>query len=75
MLWSSTGRPTTTNLVARPGCPRTTDQGDLPTRIRYGYRRIHIVLRREGWTIYRELGLQLRIKPPKRTLPVTAALR
>jgi putative transposase len=38
------------------------------TRLRYGYRRVHVLLRREGWPInqkktrriYRELGLQLR---------------
>ncbi|MGW8191923.1 IS3 family transposase [Sphingomonas hankookensis] len=44
------------------------------TRVRYGYRRIHVLLRREGWEInhkrthrlYRELGLQLRNKTPKR---------
>ena len=43
-------------------------------RVRYGYRRIHVLLRREGWTInhkrtrrlYREEGLQLRRKTPKR---------
>jgi transposase InsO family protein len=37
------------------------------TRIRYGYRRVHIMLRREGWTVgknlvwrlYREEGLAL----------------
>ena len=37
------------------------------TRVRYGYRRVHVLLRREGWLInhkkarriYRELGLQL----------------
>jgi len=50
-------------------------------RVRYGYRRVHIVLRREGWVInqkktrriYRELGLQLRNKTPKRR--VKAKLR
>jgi putative transposase len=50
-------------------------------RIRYGYRRVHILLRREGWAvnhkktrrIYRELGLQLRSKTPKRR--VRAKLR
>jgi len=50
-------------------------------RVRYGYRRIHIVLRREGWhhgqnktrRVYRELGLQLRNKTPKRR--VKAKLR
>jgi putative transposase len=38
------------------------------TRVRYGYRRVHVLLRREGWEInakrvyrlYKELGLQLR---------------
>ncbi len=38
------------------------------TRVRYGYRRIHAFLRREGWPVnakracrlYQELGLQLR---------------
>jgi putative transposase len=51
------------------------------TRIRYGYRRIHVLLRREGCChgqnktrrIYRELGLQLRNKTPKRR--VKAKLR
>jgi putative transposase len=50
-------------------------------RVRYGYRRVHILLRREGWIInqkktrriYRELGLQLRNKTPKRR--VRAKLR
>lgn len=44
------------------------------TRVRYGYRRAHVLLRREGWEInmkrahriYNELGLQLRNKTPKR---------
>lgn len=51
------------------------------TRVRYGYRRIHVVVRREGWAVnakricrlYRELGLQLRNKVPKRR--VKAKLR
>jgi Transposase and inactivated derivatives len=51
------------------------------TRVRYGYRRVHVVLRREGWLInqkrtrrvYNELGLQLRHKTPKRR--VKAKLR
>lgn len=51
------------------------------TRVRYGYRRIHALLRREGWDVngkrvyrlYKELGLQLRRKPPKRR--VKAKLR
>jgi len=50
-------------------------------RVRYGYRRIHTVLRREDWhhgqnktrRVYRELGLQLRNKTPKRR--VKAKLR
>jgi putative transposase len=44
------------------------------TRMRYGYRRIHVLLKREGWNVnpkriyrlYKELGLQLRNKTPKR---------
>jgi putative transposase len=51
------------------------------TRVRYGYRRVHVLLRREGWhvnikktrRIYNELGLQLRNKHPKRR--VKAKLR
>ena len=43
-------------------------------RIRYGYKRIHVLLRREGWPInhkrthrlYCELGLQLRARRPRR---------
>ncbi len=53
------------------------------TRVRYGYRRIHVLLQREGWQInikktrriYNELSLQLRNKTPKRRVkasqPVT----
>ena len=51
------------------------------TRVRYGYRRVHVLLRREGWEInmkrthriYNNLGLQLRNKTPKRR--VKAKLR
>ncbi|MCC0055317.1 MAG: IS3 family transposase [Rhodobiaceae bacterium] len=51
------------------------------TRVRFGYRRVHVLLRREGWVInmkktrriYNELGLQLRNKHPKRR--VKAKLR
>jgi integrase len=63
-----------------------TDQADLKqrikeiaeTQVRYGYRRIHVLLRREGWEIngkrvyrlYKEMGLQLRKKAPKRRLEI-----
>ncbi len=69
--------------------PRGDDQADLKkrikeiaeTRVRYGYRRIHVLLRREGWNVnakriyrlYKEMGLQLRNKTPKRR--VKAKLR
>jgi putative transposase len=51
------------------------------TRVRYGYRRIHVPLRRDGWQVnakrvyrlYNEMGLQLRKKTPKRR--VKAKLR
>jgi putative transposase len=44
------------------------------TRVRYGYRRVHIRPKREGWTVgrnviyrlYREEGLALRSKQPRR---------
>jgi putative transposase len=37
-------------------------------RVRYGYRRVHVLLRREGWTVnskriyrlYKEMSLQIR---------------
>lgn len=45
-------------------------------RVRYGYRRIEVLLRREGWVVnhkrvyrlYREEGLNLRSKRPKRRI-------
>lgn len=51
------------------------------TRVRYGYRRVHVLLKREGWAVngkriyrlYRELGLQLRKRSAKRR--VRAKLR
>jgi putative transposase len=51
------------------------------TRVRYGYKRIHVLLRREGWQvnhkkvyrIYCESGLNLRKKRPRRR--VSAACR
>jgi putative transposase len=44
------------------------------TRVRHGYRRVHILLKREGWTVgrnvvyllYREESLALRNKQPRR---------
>ncbi|MBP2542757.1 transposase InsO family protein [Agrobacterium tumefaciens] len=51
------------------------------TRVRYGYRRVHILIKREGWPVnpkriyrlYKEMDLQLRNKVPKRR--VKAKLR
>ena len=50
-------------------------------RVRYGYRRVHVLLRGDGWAVnpkriyclYKELGLHLRNKVPKRR--VKAKLR
>ena len=69
--------------------PRKDDQALLrkrikdiaATRVRYGYKRIHTLLLREGWQInhkrvyrlYCEEGLQMRYKSPKRR--VSAKLR
>lgn len=46
----------------------------VASRIRYGYRRVHVMLKREGWEVgrhvvyrlYREEGLALRAKRPRR---------
>jgi hypothetical protein len=51
------------------------------TRVRYGYRRIHVLLRREGWRanakrvrrLYREMGLQLPSKTPNPYSPDSIA--
>ena len=48
-------------------------------RVRYGYPRIHVLLRRKGWLInrkrvyriYREEGLSMRLKPPRRRKSIT----
>lgn len=51
------------------------------TRVRYGYRRVHVLLQRDGWAInvkrvyrlYRELDLQQRNKTPKRRVKASYA--
>ena len=80
--WNSIVRPIITNPVAasRPAL-KPASRRFAQTRVRYGYRRVHVLLRREGWEInlkkthriYNELGLQLRNKTPKRR--VKAKLR
>jgi putative transposase len=53
------------------------------TRMRYGYRRIAVLLRREGWHVnvkrvhrlYRLQGLQMRLKPPRRRVMAKSAQR
>jgi putative transposase len=52
------------------------------TRVRYGYRRLHILLQREGWRInhkrvyrlYREEGLGIRVKRRKKLASVSRVL-
>jgi putative transposase len=49
-------------------------RGLAATRVRYGYRRLHVLLRREGWRVnhkriyrlYREEGLGIRVKRRKK---------
>ena len=40
------------------------------SRVRYGYRRLHVLLQREGWQVvyrlYRQEGLSLRLKTRKK---------
>lgn len=53
------------------------------TRVRYGYYRIYILLRREGWAVnhkrvyrlYREDGLSLRLRRPRRHISVATRER
>ncbi len=52
------------------------------TRVRYGYRRLHVLLRREGWLVnhkriyrlYREEGLGIRVKRRKKLASVPRIL-
>lgn len=54
--------------------PRQRMHEIVRTRIRYGYRRVHILLKREGWgagrnlvyRLYREEGVALKAKRPRR---------
>ena len=51
-------------------------------RVRYGYRRLHVLLQREGWLVnhkrvyrlYRQEGLSLRLKTHKKRIRVVRAL-
>ena len=82
MRCGSNDRPTTTSARRAEQAQLTERIREIAaTRVRYGYRRIHVLLRREGWLVnpkrvyrlYREMGLQLRHKTPKRR--VKAKLR
>ncbi len=65
----------------RAGALRKRIREIAETHVRYGYRRITVLLRREGWQVnvkrvhrlYRLEGLQMRLKPPRRR--VMAKLR
>lgn len=78
--FSSTRRPTTPRRPGQSGLEQKIKE-ICETRVRFGYRRVHVFLRREGWMInqkktrriYSELGIQLRNKTPKRR--VKAKLR
>jgi hypothetical protein len=67
-----TGRPIDLSLPVQTLRKRIKEIAE--TRVRYGYRRIHVLLRREGWLVntkrvcqlYRAMGLQFRNKSPKR---------
>ena len=75
-------RPSEIDLIHSICATANWSTRDIPDpSMRYGYRRVHVLLRREGWVInmkktrriYNELGLQLRNKHPKRR--VKAKLR
>lgn len=52
----------------RGGRPAAEDQAICQTRVRFGYRRVHVLLRRDGWMVnpkriyrlYKKTDLQLR---------------
>jgi putative transposase len=52
------------------------------SRVRYGYRRLHVLLQREGWQInhkrtnrlYSEEGLSIRTRSPRRRRAATGAV-
>jgi putative transposase len=61
--------------VARDQTPLRVRLRDLAAaRVRYGYRRLHVLLQREGWRVnhkrihrlYREEGLSIRVKPKRK---------
>jgi putative transposase len=69
--------------VARDQTPLRLRLRDLAaTRVRYGYRRLHILLRREGWRVnhkrvyrlYREEGLGIRAKRRKKRVSAPRVL-
>jgi hypothetical protein len=67
--------------TSRAGRADQADQRDRGDPRKDGYRRVHVLLRREGWGVnakriyrlYKELGLQLRNKTPKRRVKAPAA--
>jgi len=68
-------RPSRCAAITPPSALRRMRLKELAAaRVRYGYRRLHILLRREGWAvnhkrtyrIYRDEGLSIRPKLPKR---------
>jgi putative transposase len=56
------------------GCATRPLRNWATSRVKYGYRRLHILLEREGWQVnhklvyrlYLEEGLQMRTKTPRR---------
>lgn len=62
---------------SRRQCATPAHQENSETRVHYGYRRVHVMLRREGWRdnhkricrLYSEQGLSLRLKRARRNKP------
>ena len=79
-LCGAAGGPVELPLPLPPsvaGLPEERIRETAETRVRYGYCRIHVLLRCEDWRVngkrvyrlYCEEGLQLRNKTPKRKVP------
>jgi len=72
--WACRSRPTATSHAVATRRLKMRIKEITDTRVHYGYRRVHVMLRREGhadnvrrvYRLYRSEGLSLRLKRPRR---------
>jgi putative transposase len=79
-LSAARGPPTTIGVIVIPAPHSGRLREMAQTRVRYGYRKIRVLLNREGWAVgknlvyrlYREEGLMLRCRSPRRLKSVVS---